>query len=706
MQINEKVLSLLEKMEENTRGMSEAVKEAEKSVSALEKSLTNAGDASQSAGAQLSEMGSAMGTVGGIGDGLAGIVSILSENVVSSIPIVGNVLSLIGTVGSVLSGVGGVMEYAESKQKKLTSALEESRKEYKEMIQEAASSLRVEQDMVTNTDNLISKYEELRDMTNLSAGEQVNFYNVVGDLVDFLPDATKLLWEQNDAYKSQLAVIQDLNKEKMKGALDEYVEEARLAAWNQKEEAWKKVLPRETLDEQNQADKDAIDDIAQYFRDNSYDTLIQEHMEKFLSQEKFEDMDELTKKTIKTGVANALLSSSSWVEFEQSGFWKTANDLAQQEGYSIDVNEFKEFDKSDGEMGFGFNNDVYNDIYYWMGKRGTHEENIQKREDENQANYDFAMQLEQGYNNGDYMLLALEELAGPRVVMGGEVPDYMVEYAEEQGLTFDRRGNVSRMTESEAQAYLNSMTPEERMWDFMTSASKEDLMGVVLSLDDIQSLTDYLALSEDQQLLPEEQNMARSALFGLQGEGYLEGETLPTLTSEDLDALIGPLVDQNYSAFTEWFDLAAGQVSTLLDEGSKSLAEELQETVVTPLAGAIESGSGSIDDLTSAIRRGIPMGGEVFGEEEEGKGKEAANNALGTSYFGGGMTWVGEHGPELMDLPAGSKIYSNSTSKNMSAGGGNIYITVQNLQVREEADIEKIAAQLVEKLEETIFNMP
>ena len=303
--------------------------------------------------------------------------------------------------------------------------------------------------------------------------------------------------------------------------------------------------------------------------------------------------------------------------------------------------------------------------------------------------------------------MAFDALAEPHVINKEPIPEFVLDAASYYGVTYTPAGRATRMSDEQAAEYLDSMTPEERIWDPMTDSSKEDLREVIGLIQSARSLFDFLELSEDQQLLPEEQNMARSALFGLQGEGYLEGETLSTLIPEDLNALVGPLVDQNYSAFTEWFDLAAGQVSTLLDEGSKSLAEELQQTVVTPLAGAIEDGSGSIDDLTSAIRRGIPMGGEVFGEEEEeGKGKEAANNALGTSYFGGGMTWVGEHGPELMDLPAGSKIYSNSTSKNMSAGGGNIYITVQNLQVREEADIEKIAAQLVEKLEETIFNMP
>ena len=40
-------------------------------------------------------------------------------------------------------------------------------------------------------------------------------------------------------------------------------------------------------------------------------------------------------------------------------------------------------------------------------------------------------------------------------------------------------------------------------------------------------------------------------------------------------------------------------------------------------------------------------------------------NALGTSYFEGGETWVGENGPEVLKLPGGSKILSNRQSMNM-----------------------------------------
>jgi len=41
------------------------------------------------------------------------------------------------------------------------------------------------------------------------------------------------------------------------------------------------------------------------------------------------------------------------------------------------------------------------------------------------------------------------------------------------------------------------------------------------------------------------------------------------------------------------------------------------------------------------------------------------NNAAGTDYWRGGWTWVGEEGPELLNLPKGAQILSNANSKKL-----------------------------------------
>ena len=64
-------------------------------------------------------------------------------------------------------------------------------------------------------------------------------------------------------------------------------------------------------------------------------------------------------------------------------------------------------------------------------------------------------------------------------------------------------------------------------------------------------------------------------------------------------------------------------------------------------------------------------------------------NASGTENWRGGLTWVGEAGPELVALPQGSRIYSNQESQNM--GGDTFYITIDAKSVKEFNDIVELA---------------
>ena len=68
-----------------------------------------------------------------------------------------------------------------------------------------------------------------------------------------------------------------------------------------------------------------------------------------------------------------------------------------------------------------------------------------------------------------------------------------------------------------------------------------------------------------------------------------------------------------------------------------------------------------------------------------GFGKNIGRNADGTDYWPGGLTWVGERGPELVSLPRGSRVYNAEDSRNMG-GTNNYYLTVQS------RDMETVAA--------------
>lgn len=54
-------------------------------------------------------------------------------------------------------------------------------------------------------------------------------------------------------------------------------------------------------------------------------------------------------------------------------------------------------------------------------------------------------------------------------------------------------------------------------------------------------------------------------------------------------------------------------------------------------------------------------------------------NARGTNWWPGGLSWVGERGPELVDLPRGARVYDAQTSQGMAGRTFNINVPVQNL---------------------------
>ena len=67
------------------------------------------------------------------------------------------------------------------------------------------------------------------------------------------------------------------------------------------------------------------------------------------------------------------------------------------------------------------------------------------------------------------------------------------------------------------------------------------------------------------------------------------------------------------------------------------------------------------------------------------------HNALGSNSFVGGSTWVGEHGPELVNLPRGSEIMSNNKS---AASSSNITMPVTiNINGNADANTMKNAAE-------------
>jgi len=81
-------------------------------------------------------------------------------------------------------------------------------------------------------------------------------------------------------------------------------------------------------------------------------------------------------------------------------------------------------------------------------------------------------------------------------------------------------------------------------------------------------------------------------------------------------------------------------------------------------------------------------------------GMRVGRNATGTSNWRGGLTWVGEQGPELIRLPSGSQVKTNKESMEIANNqasnkdGGGLTVTIENFVNNRTQDVQAFAEEL------------
>ena len=113
-----------------------------------------------------------------------------------------------------------------------------------------------------------------------------------------------------------------------------------------------------------------------------------------------------------------------------------------------------------------------------------------------------------------------------------------------------------------------------------------------------------------------------------------------------------------------------------------AMAAALVADAMTIVAGLLPTNWGS-----GMLKKGLGMGSEesnlqqLLNHNRDTSGPLLnAYNAAGTSDWRGGLTWVGEAGPELVRLPQHSQILSNQESRALAAGDQHIVINVQGIE--------------------------
>lgn len=124
---------------------------------------------------------------------------------------------------------------------------------------------------------------------------------------------------------------------------------------------------------------------------------------------------------------------------------------------------------------------------------------------------------------------------------------------------------------------------------------------------------------------------------------------------------------QASSADVKSFNSMQSQISTAAGSAGKTTADAVyekqiaaQEKYVKALESQQKKLQSSMDKLAASIQKAVL----------KAIGHKAAGGVVGMAAAGGlrsSLTWVGEQGPELLDLPAGSRVFSNPDSRRMLA---------------------------------------
>ena len=114
------------------------------------------------------------------------------------------------------------------------------------------------------------------------------------------------------------------------------------------------------------------------------------------------------------------------------------------------------------------------------------------------------------------------------------------------------------------------------------------------------------------------------------------------------------------------------------------------------LAAIIAVIVGKKDDIDKTMTS-VQKSTETMGQNVQNASAVAANvgrHASGTDYFQGGRTWVGEEGPEIVELPRGSRIIPNKQASQISNATNNYYITIDAKNVSDFNRVVDMANQM------------
>lgn len=129
-----------------------------------------------------------------------------------------------------------------------------------------------------------------------------------------------------------------------------------------------------------------------------------------------------------------------------------------------------------------------------------------------------------------------------------------------------------------------------------------------------------------------------------------------------------------FSKFLSGFNVQANQTAIIIMGIVAALA------LLAVAIAAINGKTGEINRTMSSVSN--------LTRSTQGLQGNTQHYASGTDYAPGGKAWVGEHGPELVELPTGSRVIPANESRKIS--GGDIYILHATIPARDIQELNDV----------------
>lgn len=675
MDYDKKTLEIIKEMRDQMEEFGDSVDKVADQLLSLNNQLKQVSKESEKTENTGQQIGSQMSTIGSIGSSAAKTVGDLVKNIggqaLKAVPVIGNLFSILEIGGDIISAVAG-----EFSAQPVVDEIKEIEKEYKAMRESIGGAGAIELYKVENIDTLIDRIESLQSKTSITKSEQQEYNELVTTLGDKLPDVAGLLENQNQKYSAQLDLLRNINDEQGYAIIDQKITEAEEAAQEEVNKKYENYDDKQKDLQKKQEDLDATklgtlvkavrDDVTRQIRDKYG----------------LDPLEPLTE--YQSGLVDSIISlfedSSTIDDFFNKSFW-------QVHGLSNEKLK-KLYEKDPEKYNVYFGGEINRADYTY------HKTLVEEAADEAEKAYIEYDDAVIDFNNKTFLgdvfngmlrdvRTQAEHKGREGVVVEEALLDRMSLYGYYVTDTFYAAPIVDA-DEYNMSQYENK-SASQMLLDDLDAADSQKMLEFINGFLNLDTLSQYVDGPNSVDQL--DVNNAMLELKPYLPEG-VDINTPQKLTEGMINNIWSEYLQDNEGLLTSLYNSSVDILGILEDMDKGDEAGIWQENVISPLYEWLAK---DVKVVFKPSRRLMIAMGLIEDDSED-------NNALGTAYYGGGRTWVGEHGPELLDLPRESSYAGTNT--------GGVIVTGNTVHVAQKPDIEQIAAELVAKLEETLFNMP